>query len=133
MKKRLLSALLVLTMVLGMIPVSVSAADVLPFTVTVDGQNSSACQTHTDADTDGSCDKCTMSLAPAGSFALLAVNADGYVIEPCYVPYAKDATLKEALKASGHVFQGIDSGFISAIDGVVDNYSLYCDGGSFDL
>ena len=156
MKKRLLSLLLVLTMVLGMIPVSVSA-ETLPFTVTVDGQemtqitestlswvdwsgtamdatgDTECSGEHTDADQNGACDKCTMTLVAPGQFPMLAVNADGYVIEPCCVTYAAGDTLKDALKASGHVFEGIDSGYISAIDGVVDNFSLYYDGGSFDL
>ena len=38
---------------------------------------------------------------PAGTFALMAVNSDGFVIEPCYVPYMEGATVKDALKASG--------------------------------
>ena len=87
MKKRLLSLLLVLTMVLGMIPVSVSAADVLPFTVTVDGQDMTQIT------------ESTLTLESAGSFAMLAVNSEGYVIEPFWVPYGQGATLREALTA----------------------------------
>lgn len=70
---------------------------------------------------------------PAGQFALMAVNADGFVIEPCYVSYAGGATVKDALKASGYTFEGIDSGFISSIGGVVDNYSLHYDGDGYSL
>lgn len=70
---------------------------------------------------------------PAGQFALMAVNADGFVIEPSYVSYAEGATIKEALKNSGHTFAGIDGGFISAINGKVDNYSLHYDGDGYSL
>lgn len=68
-----------------------------------------------------------------GQFALMAVNGDGFVIEPCYVSYAAGATVKEALKNSGHTFEGIDSGFISSINGVVDNFSLHYDGDGYSL
>jgi hypothetical protein len=91
------------------------------------------CQTHTDANKDMVCDKCTMQLSAAGQFALMAVNSDGFVIEPSYVSYAEGATIKEALKNSGHTFAGIDGGFISAINGKVDNYSLHYDGDGYSL
>ncbi len=68
-----------------------------------------------------------------GSFAFMAVNADGFVVEPCYIGYAAGETLKDALKASKHTFDGIDSGFISAIDGKADNYSLHYDGDGYLL
>jgi len=91
------------------------------------------CATHADADKNCICDKCTMQLPAAGQFALMAVNADGFVIEPCYVSYAEGATVKDALKNSGHTFTGIDSGFISAIDGKTDNYSMHYDGNGYSL
>ena len=91
------------------------------------------CQTHTDANKDMVCDKCTMRLPAAGQFALMAVNSDGFVIEPCYASYAEGATIKDALKNSGHTFTGIDGGFISAINGKVDNYSLHYDGDGYSL
>ena len=91
------------------------------------------CTTHTDADKNCICDKCTMQLPAAGQFALMAVNADGFVIEPCYVSYAEGATIKDALKNSGHTFTGIDGGFISAIDGKTDNYSMHYDGNGYNL
>ena len=70
---------------------------------------------------------------PAGQFALLAVNSNGFIIEPCYVSYSEGATLKDALKASEHTFEGLESGFISAVNGVVDNYSLHYDGDGYSL
>lgn len=91
------------------------------------------CETHTDEDENEVCDVCTMKLGTPGQFALKAINADGFIIEPCYVTYAAGATLKEALKASGYTFEGIDSGFISAVNGVVDNFSLHYDGDGYSL
>ncbi len=68
-----------------------------------------------------------------GQVAFLAVTADNYLIEPCYIGYAKGETVKEMLQASGHTFAGIESGFISAIDGVVGNYSLHYDENGYSL
>ncbi len=88
---------------------------------------------HTDADGNEVCDKCTLKIEKPGKFAFLAINENGYLIEPCYISYAAGATVKEALKNSGHTFEGIDSGFISAIDGKTDNYSLHYDGDGYSL
>ena len=88
---------------------------------------------HTDGDADFRCDKCTLSMPPAGEFAFMAVGTNGMIVEPCYISYTAGATVKDALKGSGHEFEGIDSGFIAAIDGVVDNFSLHYDGDGFSL
>ena len=66
--------------------------------------------------------------ADDGRIALLAVTQDGYVIEPEYIGYRSGDTVKDVLKNSGHTFSGIDSGFITAVDGRTDNYSLHYDG-----
>ena len=71
--------------------------------------------------------------ADAGKIALLAVTQDGYVIEPEYMTYHDGDTVKDVLKGSGHTFAGIDSGFITAVDGHVDNYSLHYDGDGYQL
>lgn len=71
--------------------------------------------------------------ADAGKFALLAVNADKQIIEPCYVSYQTNDTVKDALQRSGHEFSGIDKGYITAIDGHEDNYSLHYDENKADL
>lgn len=60
--------------------------------------------------------------ADDGRIALLAVAQDGYVIEPEYIGYHDGDTVKDVLKNSGHTFSGIDSGFITAVDGRTDNY-----------
>ena len=58
--------------------------------------------------------------ADDGRIALLAVTQDGYVIEPEYIGYRSGDTVKDVLKNSGHTFSGIDSGFITAVDGRTD-------------
>lgn len=71
--------------------------------------------------------------ADDGRIALLAVVQDGYVIEPEYMSYHDGDTVKDVLKNSGHTFSGIDSGFITAVDGRTDNYSLHYDGDGYAL
>ena len=71
--------------------------------------------------------------ADDGRIALLAVAQDGYVIEPEYIGYRSGGTVKDVLKNSGHTFSGIDSGFITAVDGRTDNYSLHYDGDGYAL
>ena len=71
--------------------------------------------------------------AEEGKIALMAVTADGFLIEPEYISYTTGNTVKDVLKASGHTFSGIDGGFISAIDGRSDNFSLHYDGDGYAL
>lgn len=54
----------------------------------------------------------------AGYFCLVAESNDKLIIEPTRVYYHDKETVGDALKASGHSFKGIDSGFITGIDGV---------------
>jgi len=62
-------------------------------------------------------------IEPVGRFVLV-VEANGeFVIEPQYIYYGEGQTVKEALKQSGHIFNGIDSGMISSIDGVVVSFT----------
>lgn len=69
-----------------------------------------------------------------GSFALMVLSSGGPVIAPEYVSYGEGETIREALMGSGHAFTGIESGgFITAVDGVADNYSIAYDGAGFDL
>ena len=71
--------------------------------------------------------------AAGGQFVLAVVTQERVVIEPEYLSYAAGDTIRTALQHSEHRFEGIDSGFISAIDGVTDNYCLFYDGGGYDL
>ena len=68
-----------------------------------------------------------------GKIALMAVTADGLLIAPEYIACPTGSTVKDVLKASGHTFSGIDSGFISGVDGRTDNFSLHYDGDGYAL
>ncbi len=56
--------------------------------------------------------------APQDSFVLVAEAGGRLVIQPEYVTYTQGQTVKNALKASKHTFEGIDENYITAIDGV---------------
>ena len=71
--------------------------------------------------------------ADTQQIALMAVTQNGFLIEPEYVTYHSGDTVKDVLKKSGHTFSGIDSGFISAVDGTSDNFSLHYDGDGYAL
>ena len=88
---------------------------------------------HTDADKNGTCDKCTLALGKPGKFAFLAVNENGYIIEPCYIEYTAGATLKEALLASGYEFGGLDQGYINSVQGESASYMLHFANDGYDL
>lgn len=64
---------------------------------------------------------------------MLVITEDELLIEPCYVSYAAGETLKDALRYSGHTFTGLDSGFISAVDGHAENYTLHYAGAGYSL
>lgn len=69
----------------------------------------------------------------AGSFVLTAVNANSVIIEPCYIPYTQEQTIREALLATDHDFEGLKQGFIYAINGISGNFHLFYDGNEYDL
>ena len=71
--------------------------------------------------------------ADDGRIALLAVTQDGYVIEPEYIGYRSGDTVKDVLKKSSHTFSGIDSGYITAVDGTTDNFSIHYDEDGYKL
>ncbi len=73
------------------------------------------------------------SAGETGELVLAVVTQDLVVVEPETISYRQGDTLRTALKNSGHSFAGIDTGFVSAIDGVTDNYSLFYDQGGYDL
>lgn len=75
----------------------------------------------------------TAGAAQAGQFVLAVVTQEQVLVEPETVSYGPGDTVRTALKNSGHSFEGIDTGFVFAIDGVEDNYSLFYDEGGYDL
>ena len=67
------------------------------------------------------------------TFVLVAEANGTLVIAPEYVTYTEGQTVQEALAASGHEFTGIDDWMISAIDGVVGNFTRSDEDGDFAL
>src|SRR5699024_6513964 len=62
----------------------------------------------------------TAGAAQAGQFVLAVVTQEQVLVEPETVSYGPGDTVRTALKNSGHSFEGIDTGFVFAIDGVED-------------
>ena len=71
--------------------------------------------------------------ADTQQIALMAVTQDGFLIEPEYVTYHSGDTVKDVLKNSSHTFSGIDNGYITAIDGTTDNFSIHYDEDGYKL
>ena len=68
-----------------------------------------------------------------GSFYLTASTAGQTLIEPVAVPYTAGQTIRDALRGSGYAFGGIDTAFITDIEGVAGNFTVYYDGGAYSL
>ena len=71
--------------------------------------------------------------AAENGFILVAEAGGKLVIAPEYVPYTAGQTAAQALSASGHTFTGLDTGMISAIDGVTGNFTRSDENGNYDL
>ena len=71
--------------------------------------------------------------ADTQQIALMAVTQDGFLIKPEYVTYHSGDTVKDVLKKSGHTFSGIDNGYITAVDGTTDNFSIHYDEDGYKL
>lgn len=79
---------------------------------------------------------CPAALAAQGAegyFYLAAVTAKQVVIDPEPLAFQSGQTLRQALLACGHSLTGLEQGFVSAVDGVAENYYLYYDQGAYDL
>ena len=75
-----------------------------------------------------------------GSFAaetkefILVVEAEGrLVVLPEYISYTEGQTIKAALAESNHTFEGMDTGLITAIDGITGNFRISDENGNYDL
>ena len=73
------------------------------------------------------------ALAAENGFILVAEAGGKLVIAPEYVSYTAGQTAAQALSASGHTFTGLDTGMISAIDGVAGNFTRSDENGGYDL
>lgn len=74
------------------------------------------------------------TLTDDNSFLLLAATNVKVIIAPERVAYRPGETVQEALLAlQNHTFTGLDTGYISAIDGVSASYCRSDDKGGYDL
>ena len=67
------------------------------------------------------------------TFVLVAEAKGTLVIAPEYVAYTEGQTIREVLASSGHEFTGLEAGMVSAIDGVVGNFTRSDEFGDFAL
>ena len=63
------------------------------------------------------------ALAAENGFILVVEAGGKLVIAPEYISCTAGQTAAQALSASGHTFTGLDTGMISAIDGVTGNFT----------
>ncbi len=75
----------------------------------------------------------TLAAEEENSFYLTASTSGETLIEPVSVPYTEEQTVKQALLASGFEFGGLENGFITDIEGTSGNFSMFYDGGGYDL
>lgn len=68
-----------------------------------------------------------------GAFVLTVEAGGNLVIAPEYVSCTVGQTIQEALEASGHTFTGMDTGMVTAIDGVTGNFTRSDENGNYDL
>lgn len=66
-------------------------------------------------------------------FVLVAEAEGRLVIAPEYVNFKPDATVEQALASSGHRFEGLNEGMVTAIDGVAASYLRSDQKGSYEL
>ena len=64
----------------------------------------------------------------AGSFVLVAMNANSTIVEPTRIQYKSGQTIQQALADSDIDFVGLENGFVYEINGVSANYLLYTAG-----
>ena len=73
------------------------------------------------------------AIAPENSFILVAEAGGRLVIAPEYVTYMEGQPIGEALVACGHTLEGLSSGEVYAINGVVGSFTRSDQTGSYDL
>lgn len=69
----------------------------------------------------------------AGSFVFAAASPTSMAVEPERIYYTQGQTIREALEASEHTFEGLGTGYIRTIDGVSGKFLIYDDVGGYDL
>lgn len=126
-RKRLISALLLLAMLLSCLPLSVLAADAEP----VEAENTvdAAPAENTDAEvtTEEPVEEAaisTQAVNASGYFYFSAETANKLLIAPVRIAFTDGQTIRQALYASQYSFvESNSSGFITTIEGVNGNYT----------
>ena len=80
-----------------------------------------------------SCVPASRAAGESGQFYLTAATAQKTLIEPVAISYTADQTVRQALLASDYSFEGMESGFVYAIEGEAGNFNCYYDGGGYQL
>ena len=62
-----------------------------------------------------------------------AASPTSMAVEPERISYTQGQTIRQALASSSHTFDGIETGYIRAIDGVSGTFMIYDDVGEYDL
>lgn len=75
----------------------------------------------------------TVFASSGGQFVLVAEAGEKLLIPPGYVSYTAGQTVAQALAASGHSFEGLETGAVTAIDGTVGNFTRSDQSGGYDL
>ena len=66
-------------------------------------------------------------------FYLAVVTANRTLIEPEFVPAKSGDTIRDALRKTPHTWDGLDDGYLSAVDGTAANFVLFTDDGGYDF
>ncbi|MBQ9828125.1 MAG: cadherin-like beta sandwich domain-containing protein, partial [Lachnospiraceae bacterium] len=66
-------------------------------------------------------------------FVFAAATEDDIIAEPEEIHYEPGDTVRDALRKSGHDFEGIDQSFIYGIDGIAGNFMIIEDDEGYDL
>lgn len=128
-RKRLISALLLLAMLLSCLQLAALAAE----TETPDVGDAPIPEITETADTASTNEPVTLTNDSAGFFYLTATAADRVIIAPERVAYTAGQTIMQALLASGHTFDGIEDGNVFRIDGVAGAFQRSDEARDFSL
>lgn len=74
-----------------------------------------------------------MAFAADGTFTLAVAKGGNVLIEPVQIPYTAGQSIADALAGSGYAFDGLETGYVSAIEGKAGNFVRFYDGGGYDL
>lgn len=74
-----------------------------------------------------------VSAEGGGHFILTALTAGQTLIAPCAIEYEAGQTLRQALLAAEPTFGGLGTGFITDVNGVAGNYTVFYDNGGYSL